>query len=139
MPTKYPNRKLIERLYQKYLAHSIDSLDRSEVIDLINHLREALKEAEAKNKLYVVTKQGGLDLTLFLIDRSKFKHRWWSINVDEAMVFHKKSAAEFFAEKLRYGKIDVLELEHTSQISRDQEPDIESEESPFSGEAIGQW
>lgn len=47
---------------------------------------------------------------LYLVDRSKTKHFWWSHDALYAMVFNDKSDAEFQAGKYRHNDIEVVEI-----------------------------
>ena len=48
--------------------------------------------------------------TLYLVDRTKTKRYWWSHASRWAMVFEKKSAAEFQAKKYKYNNAKVKEI-----------------------------
>ena len=80
--------------------------------------------------MYVVTKEGRGDVTLFLVDRSKIKDRWWSSDYLDAFRFEKESVARTQARKLKYGVLGVVSLEQAEVFSRDQErePDDPSDD-----------
>lgn len=48
MTLPYPNEVLIARLRAKFLEHTIDSLTRSETIDLINNMHEQIRQLKEK-------------------------------------------------------------------------------------------
>jgi len=75
--------------------------------------------------------------TLFLIDRSQCKNKWWSEEVCLAMKFNKLSAAEIQASKIRYNNPRVIHLNEAKEIADDQfNPD--DLEHPYSTDALGQ-
>lgn len=43
-----------------------------------------------------------------LVDRTKIKKRWWTLERTELMVFQKESAAQFQVSKLKYGNPKVV-------------------------------
>lgn len=48
--------------------------------------------------------------TMYLVDRAKTKHMWWSPASSFAMVFDKQSAAEYQAKRYRYNKARVKQI-----------------------------
>ena len=46
-----------------------------------------------------------------LIDRSKNKNHWWTVNPSETFVFNSKLAAENKAKSLKYGTFKVIHME----------------------------
>jgi len=77
---------------------------------------------------------------LFLVDRTKIKDRRWSYDWSDAIQFHKRSAADIQAQKLRYKSPTVITTDEAVKLSKenDRNYDYESQEHPFSSEALGQ-
>lgn len=48
--------------------------------------------------------------TMYLVDRAKTKRMWWSPASSFAMVFEKRSAAEFQAKRYRYNRARVKQI-----------------------------
>lgn len=44
--TLYPDRKLIKKLRRKFLEFTVDSLTKDEIIDLVNHQNELIRDLE---------------------------------------------------------------------------------------------
>ena len=89
---------------------------------------------------YIVMTHGRNNMFLFLVDRSQIKGKWWSYNCNDAMRFHKKSAAEIQANKLRFKTPEVITYQEAKELSNRNEAnyDYEAQEHPFSSEALGQ-
>lgn len=47
---------------------------------------------------------------LYLVDRTKTKQMWWSPASIYAMIFEKKSAAEYQAKKYKYNKVRIKQI-----------------------------
>lgn len=47
---------------------------------------------------------------LYLVDRTKTKRMWWSPASIYAMIFEKKSAAEYQAKRYKYNKVRVKQI-----------------------------
>ena len=47
---------------------------------------------------------------LYLVDRTKTKRMWWSPASIYAMIFEKKSAAEYQAKKYKYNKVRIKQI-----------------------------
>lgn len=45
-----------------------------------------------------------------LVDRTKRKDIWWSGELQDAMMFRKKSAAEYSCKRLRYNNPEVVHV-----------------------------
>ena len=74
--------------------------------------------------MFYVIKKGKNDLTLFLIDRTKSKSKWWTTDLIDAMCFKKESAARYSAARLKYGEIDVVSLEDARKIEDENDYNI---------------
>ena len=90
--------------------------------------------------MWLVITKGRRDKTLFLVDRSKIKNRWWSTSWDGGMLFKSMEAAEIQARKLMYKEPEVVSLSTAKQLCRENERNIDydSMEHPFSSDALGQ-
>lgn len=55
-------------------------------------------------------KNKGVVKLLYLVDRSLTKRFWWSHDALYAMVFDKKSAAEFQAKRYKFNNVRVMEV-----------------------------
>ena len=89
---------------------------------------------------YVVMTHGRKGMFLFLVDRTKTKKQWWSYEWNDAMQFHKESAAQIQASKLRYKEPTVITINEAIRLSKenDKNYDYEAMEHPFSSDALGQ-
>ena len=47
---------------------------------------------------------------LYLVDRTKTKRMWWSPASIYAMIFEKKSSAEYQAKKYKYNKVRIKQI-----------------------------
>ena len=47
---------------------------------------------------------------LYLVDRTKTKQMWWSPASIYAMIFEKKSSAEYQAKKYKYNKVRIKQI-----------------------------
>lgn len=89
---------------------------------------------------YYVTTQGRGGLTLFLVDRTKTKKRWWSTSLYNAMAFVKESAAEYSAKNLRYKNPTVVDSRIAKMLeSENDHKEATNDIHPFSSEGLGQW
>ena len=89
---------------------------------------------------YVVLTKGRNNMFLFLIDRTKTKKCWWSYDLHDVMIFHKHSAAQIQASKLKFKSPEVITIEEAKRLSaqNDRNYPYEYYEHPFSSEALGQ-
>jgi hypothetical protein len=89
---------------------------------------------------YIIKTEGRKSMTLFLVDRSRIKSRWWSYDWKDAMKFNKLSAAKIQASKLMYKNPTVISLSTAIILSEenDRNYDYDVLEHPFSSEALGQ-
>ena len=81
-----------------------------------------------------------MNQSLFLVDRSKIKNRWWTSDWTEAMQFYKESAAKIQASKLQKNNPRVITINQAILLTRENERnfDYDSLEHPYSSEALGQ-
>ena len=89
-------------------------------------------------KYYVIT-QGRNNTTLFLIDRSFNKNKWWTTSLSDAMAFKKESAAYYSAKKLIYKSPEVVNYNEAKILENTNDFNICNEEHPFSSEGLGQY
>jgi len=68
---------------------------------------------------YIITRSGRNGETLFLVDRKKIKDRWWSTNLMDAIQFNKESAANYSANRLKYGNPEVLNWHEAVKADND--------------------
>lgn len=89
--------------------------------------------------MWYVTQKGENRMVLFLIDRNKDKSRWWTTNLYMAMAFRKKSAAEYSANRLKYGEIEVVGQDEAEYIDHQNTIHFAEADHPFSSDALGQY
>lgn len=58
----------------------------------------------------------GVMPTMYLVDRTKTKHMWWSPASRFAMIFNKKSAAEYQVKRYKYNKPRIIQITSTMVI-----------------------
>ena len=88
---------------------------------------------------YYVTTQGRNNTTLFLIDRSLNKNKWWTASLPDAMAFKKESAAKYSARKLIYKSPEVVNYNEARILENRNDYNSSMTEHPFSSEALGQY
>ena len=88
---------------------------------------------------YYVTTQGRNNTTLFLIDRSFNKNKWWTTSLLDAMAFKKESAAKYSARNLVYKNPEVLNYNEAKILENRNDYNSSMTEHPFSSDALGQY
>jgi hypothetical protein len=88
---------------------------------------------------YFITTQGRNELTLFLVDRSVTRKKWWTTKLYEAMKFRKYSSAEYSLKKLKYKNPSIVGENEAKRIENENlHINCEFDIHPFSSEALGQ-
>ena len=63
------------------------------------------------SKRYVVGCNSRYDSrTLYLVDRTKTREKWWSNFTSDALIFRNKKDAEKVAKQYKYNNVRVIEL-----------------------------
>lgn len=90
---------------------------------------------------FVIQCDGEDNMNLFLVDRNKNRSKWWTCDLDDAMIFRKQSAANIQAGKLRFKNPKVIPYAEARKMERSNAVNYsyESQEHPFSSEGLGQW
>jgi len=71
--------------------------------------------------------------TIFLADRGKTKSKWWTLETLEAIIYKKKSAAEFALSRLHYNNPSIITYKQALQIEQEQ---TEYNEHPHSEDGV---
>ena len=69
-------------------------------------------------------------VSLFLVNRDKVKHKWWTTSLNEAMQFFEEKAAKSSLSRLRFGNPEIISKED-AQILEEENEVIENQDHPF--------
>ena len=88
---------------------------------------------------YVIACKGRNNKTIFMIDRNKNRAHWWTMFIDDVLVYKDKDCATAKAKSLKYKSPRVVEYEIALGICNDQASNIiEDSMHPHDSYCLGQ-